>query len=107
MQADGRTLRQHGTLRLVALRAWATAERYVLVQDGRVIAGGFPSLAAAVARFERLQREALRQAALGLVGEAASMGAGATVGAAGAASPTAPEAADNVVSLEAYRRRRF
>ena len=105
MQTDGRTLRQHDTLRLVALRAGATEERYVLLWAGRVIAGGFPSLEAAVARFERLQREALRQAALGLAEEAAP--AAPTVAPTAGAAPTAPQAADNVVSLETYRRRRF
>jgi hypothetical protein len=106
MQTDGRTLRQHDALRLVALRAGATEERYVLMWSGRVIAGGFPSLAAAVARFERLQREALRQAALGLVGAAAPAAPTVAPAPTDAASPTAPEAADNVVSLAAYRRRR-
>ena len=103
MQTDGRTLRQHGTLRLVALRAGATEERYVLMQGGRIIAGGFPSLAAAGARFERLQQEALRQAAPGLVEEPAP--AEPTAAPADATAQAEPGDADNVVSLEAYRRR--
>ena len=103
MQTDGRTLRQHGTLRLVALRAGATEERYVLMQDGRVISGGFPSLTAAVGRFERLQQAALRQAALG---QAEAPPAETTAAPADAAAPAETGTADNVVSLEAYRRRR-
>jgi hypothetical protein len=95
MQTDGRTLRQHGTLRLVALRAGATEERYVLMQDGHVVAGGFPSLAAAGAHFERLQRAALRQA-----------GPAPPADGAAAAPPAEANDAGNVVSMEAYRRRR-
>ncbi len=104
MQADGRTLRQHGTLRLVALRAGATEERYDLMQGGRIIAGGFPSLAAAGARCARLPREALRQAAPGPAEEPATVEP--TAAPADAAAQAAPGDADNVVSLEAYRRRR-
>jgi hypothetical protein len=102
MQVDGKTLRQHGTLRLVALRAGVTAERYLLIQDGRVVAGGFPSLEAAVVRFERFQRAALRQAAEGHTGSPVPA---ATAGPGGALLGEAGDAG-NVVSLEAYRRRR-
>jgi hypothetical protein len=104
MQTDGRTLRQHGTLRLVALRASPTEERYVLTQDGRVIAGGFPSLAAAAAYFERLQGETLDQATPGQA--APPPPAGPPPGPADGVSDAEPGDAANVVSLEAYRRRR-
>ena len=107
MQADGRTLRQHGTLRLVALRAGATEERYVLMQDDRIVAGGFPSLAAAGARFERLQRETLRGPALRRAAQPEERAPAApTAAPADAAAPAETGTADNVVSLEAYRRRR-
>jgi hypothetical protein len=102
MQADGKTLRQHDGLRLVALRAGVTEERYLLMQDGRVIAGGFPSLAAAVARFELLQRAAIRQAEPGQAEPPASTDAAVN----DVVPPAATGDAGNVVSLEAYRRRR-
>ena len=106
MQTDGWTLRQHGTLRLVALRAGATEERYVLMQDDRIVAGGFPSLAAAGARFERRQRETLRGPAQSLP-EAPEERAPAQPIAAPADAVSQAESGepDNVVSLEAYRRR--
>jgi hypothetical protein len=102
MQTDGKTLRQHGTLRLVALRAGGIEERYLLIEDGRIIAGGFPSLAAAVARFELFQRAAIRQAAEGQAEPAAPAEAAVT----DVVPPAEAEDAGNVVSLEAYRRRR-
>ena len=103
MQTDGRMLREHGPLRLVALRASPTEERYVLTHDGRIIAGGFPSLAAAVAYFERLQGGAFVQA----TPDQAEAPPAAPPAAPAASAPRAETGAPgNVVSLEAYRRRR-
>ena len=94
---DGRTRRRHGPRRLVAVRPGATEAYGVRRQEDRG-GGGGPSLAAAGAPFEVLQRAALHRAVSGQAAPPAD--------AAAAAPPAASDAAGTVVSLEAYRRGR-
>jgi hypothetical protein len=62
MHAHGRTLRQWGDLRLVAVPAAGGGERYYVAQGGRAPLGTFAAQAAAVAFFEALRAAEVAQA---------------------------------------------
>ena len=101
MHRDGRTLREHGALRLVALATATTGDRYVLFWGEAMIGGGFPTLAAAVARFE-----ALRDAADAADTRGAPPAARGDSPAGGAEAPPCQDRPANLTDLDEYRRRR-
>ena len=110
MHAHGRTLRQWGDLRLVAVPAAGGHERYYVAQDEEAPLGTFADLAAAVACFEAVRAAGIAQAAGAALGAAPAgtrAAAQAGAGARRAEDERLRQAqAAGVTDLTAYRLRR-
>jgi len=110
MHAHGRTLRQWGDLRLVAVPAAGGHERYYVAQDAEAPLRTFAALAAAVACFEAVRAAGIAQAAGAAPGAAPAGARDAAPAGAGAERAEGERLrqaeAAGVTDLTAYRLRR-
>jgi hypothetical protein len=110
MHAHGRTLRQWGDLRLVAVSGAGGHERYYVAQDEEAPLGTFADLAAAVACFEAVRAAGITQSAGAAPGAAPAGARNAAQAGAGARRAEGERLrqaeAAGVTDLTAYRLRR-